>query len=216
MKRQVDWFLIIEVVLISILGYITLKSAVITVHGGEIIVKKQMFFLFLGTLGALFFYLYDYRKILDFVPVLYVLTVSVLIITLVVGKVIHGSKSWINLGVFMLQPSEPAKLVAVLTIGYIVKNTRSDYLNLKTVFKLAFAIGVFVVLILIQPDFGTASVYLVMVVVVLFVLGLDRRIIIVLILLSLFGGIVAWNYVFKPYQKNRILTVINPDPKETR
>ncbi len=211
MKRQVDWFLIIEVIALSVLGYITLKSAVITVQNGDVIVKKQMFFLLLGTIGALFFYFYDYRKLLNFVPVLYALTLLVLLTTLVLGKVIHGSKSWINLGVFMLQPSEPAKLIAILTIGYIAKNTRSNYLTFKTMLKLGFAVGVLLVLILIQPDFGTASVYIVMLVVVLFVLGLDRKVIIILIVFSILGGIFAWNYVFKPYQKNRILTVINPE-----
>ncbi len=211
MKKEIDWFLIIEALLLAFLGYLTLNSAVLTVKGGEVIVKKQFIFLILGFSMALFFFLTDYRKLLDFVPFIYSATLILLVITLLIGKVVHGSKSWINLGFFMLQPSEPAKLVAVLTVGYLVKIDKSVYLNLKTGFKIVFFIGLICLLILMQPDFGTASVFIVMLGVVLFVLGLDRKIIVFLIIFAMLGGLFAWKYVFKPYQRNRILTVINPE-----
>ncbi len=211
MKKEIDWILIFEVIFISLFGYLTLNSAVLTVNGGSVIVKKQFIFLTLGFFLALFFYLIDYRKLLEFVPVIYIATVFLLLITLVIGKVVHGSKSWINFGFFMFQPSEPSKLVAVLTIGYIVKRDRSVYLTFKTALKIVFFVGIICLLILIQPDFGTASIFIVLLAVVLFILGLDKKVILVLIILSVLGGGFAWKYVFKPYQRNRILTVLNPE-----
>ncbi|BBB32126.1 rod shape determining protein RodA [Thermotomaculum hydrothermale] len=211
MKKETDWFLIIEVLLLAFLGYITLTSAVITVKGGDIILKKQSVFLVFGFVLAFFFYMIDYRKLLDFVPFIYVATLILLVLTLIIGKVVHGSKSWLNLGFFMLQPSEPGKLVAILTIGYIAKTEKTDYLTFKMAFKIILFVGLLCVLILLQPDFGTASIYIVLLAVVLFVLGLDKKVIIFLIILAMLGGVFAWKYVFKPYQRNRILTVINPE-----
>ncbi len=211
MKREIDWILIFEVIGLVCFGIITLSSAVETVKGGELIFKKQVIFIALGFFSAIVFFYWDYRKLLDFVPVIYSLTLFLLFITLIIGKVVHGSKSWINLGFFMLQPSEPAKLVAVLTVGYIAKLSKKSELDIKTTAKIVFFIGVICGFILIQPDFGTASIYLVMLAIVLFVLGLNRRIIIFMIILALIGGVFAWKYVFKPYQRNRILTVINPE-----
>jgi len=211
MKKEIDWFLIIEVALLALFGYLTLNSAVLTVKGGSLIIKKQFIFLSLGFFLAMFFFLIDYRKLLDFVPFIYSATLFLLIITLIVGRVVHGSKSWINLGFFMFQPSEPAKLIAILTVGYLVKVDKSAYLNLKTGIKIILFVGLMCMLILLQPDFGTASIYIVMLAVVLFVLGLNRKVIIFLIILAMLGSVFAWKYVFKPYQRNRILTVINPE-----
>ncbi len=211
MKKEIDWFLILEVVILSTLGYITLSSAVMTVKGGDIILKKQFIFLSIGFTLALFFYFIDYRKLLDFVPFLYLASLLLLIVTLVIGKIVHGSRSWINLGFFMLQPSEPSKLIAILTIGYIIKIDKSSYLTFTVAFKITAFVGLICLLILIQPDFGTASIYLVMLAVVLFVLGLDKKIVIFLIIFAILSGIFAWKYVFKPYQRERVLTVINPE-----
>ncbi len=211
MRREVDWVLIFEVLALIFFGLITLNSAVETVRSGEVIFKKQIVFLVMGFFSALLLFYWDYRKLLDFVPIIYSLTLFLLFITLIIGRVIHGSKSWLNLGFFMLQPSEPAKLVAVLTVGYIVKLSKRSELDLKTLIKMVIFIGILCMFILLQPDFGTASIYIVMLAVVLFVLGLNRRIIIFMMILALIGGVFAWKYVFKPYQRNRILTVINPE-----
>lgn len=211
MKRQIDWFLIFEVVLLVIAGFITLKSAVLTVNGGDVIVKKQMVFLSFGFVLSLFLFFYDYRKLLDLVPVLYLATVVLLIITLISGRVVHGSKSWLNLGLFMLQPSEPAKIIAILTVGYIVKNDRNQYLTLKTSIKIIVAILILFLLIILQPDFGTSSVFIVILAIDLFVLGVDRRVIVLFVILFVLASGFSWIYVFKPYQKERILTVLNPE-----
>ncbi len=209
--RHIDWPLIFDVAVIITIGFFTLNSAVLTVKFGDLIIKKQIIFLCLGTAVAFALYMVNYRKLLHFVPFLYGGLIFLLVLTLIAGKVIHGSKSWLNLGFFMLQPSEPGKLIAILTAAYIAGRDKANYLTMKTAVKLIVAVGVLVALILLQPDFGTATVYLVFLAVLLFVLGLDRKIIVFMIIVVLLGGVYSWKYVFKPYQRARILTVINPE-----
>jgi len=129
---------------------------------------------------------------------------------LLVGIEINGSKSWYDLGPINLQPSEITKIGLVITLaaylGDPLRNTRHPRAVLV---PLLLTGGIFI-LILAQPDLGTAMILPTILMSLLFVAGLPWRVLSVLVLLGLMTLPLAWS-VARPYQKERILVFMNPD-----
>ncbi|NOZ13254.1 MAG: rod shape-determining protein RodA [Acidobacteria bacterium] len=211
MKGRFDFLLFLAVLLALALGMVTLSSAAATVKGGDALVSKQLIWICAGlTLGSIA-YIVNYRVWIEFAPVLYGIAMALLVLVLILGTTVHGSRSWLNLGPFRLQPSEPVKLTVLLMLAWLCKGDKSSRLDIRGIFKSAFALGIPVLLILLQPDFGTASTFLVMGAGCVFLLGLRPRVYVILFILLAFVGFGSWHYMFKPYQKERVLTFFNPE-----
>ncbi len=211
MKGKFDFSLFMVVLLILILGMITLSSAAATVKGGDTLISKQLIWICTGLVLGIIAYVVNYRVWIEFAPVLYGIAMVLLILVLVFGTTVHGSRSWLNLGPFRLQPSEPVKLTVLLMLAWLYKGDKSSHLDFRAIFKSVLALGIPVLLILLQPDFGTASTLLVMGAGCMFLLGLRPRVYIILFILIAFVGFGSWHYMFKPYQKERVLTFFNPE-----
>ncbi len=152
----------------------------------------------------------DYRWFKDAVGVIYAVCVLLLVGVLIVGIEINGSKSWYDLGFVNFQPAELAKIGLVITLaaylGDPLRNTRHPRIIVVPLLMT----GLIFLLILQQPDLGTAMILPCVVMSMLFVAGLTWRMIGFLVLLGAMSLPLAWS-VAQPYQKERILVFINPD-----
>jgi rod shape determining protein RodA len=133
---------------------------------------------------------------------------ALLLLTLAVGWVAHGSRRWLKLGELTVQPSEFAKLFAVFLLAYFL----SEYARSEEGRRFFSALGVLIALyipIVLQPDLGTAMVFLALFVTVMWVKPLPRRYLIgffaALVLIALPG----W-FVLKDYQRDRIMAFVHP------
>lgn len=211
MKGRFDFLLLLAVILALTLGMITLSSAAVTVKGGETLISRQLVWICVGlTLGTIAFTV-NYRVWIEFAPVLYGIAMGFLILVLVLGATVHGSRSWLNLGIFRLQPSEPVKLALLLMLAWLFKEDKTSHLSFLAIFKGTLVIFIPVLLILLQPDFGTASTILIMGAGGIFLLGMRPRVYLILFILVAALGFTSWHYMFKPYQKERVLTFFNPE-----
>lgn len=170
------------------------------------------------TLGFIFFVIpcasIDYRNYARYGNFIYGIGVAVLVLVLIVGTDFNGSKRWINLGLFHMQPSELMKVAMVIFIAKMLseKEHREDY-NLKRLLPVIGAILLPMVLIFLEPDLGTALlIALISGVMVLFE-GVKKKTIALLIALLIACAPAAW-FVMHDYQRSRVLTFlqIEDDP----
>src|SRR6267154_987502 len=172
--RDYDWWLLAILAAICALGVIEIYSAT---HGSSLsgMHMKQVRWLVIGF--ALMFVLsrLDYHLILDQAPILYLIGIAALVAVLAVGHTRFGAKRWINVpGIGeLLQVSELVKLIIIIVLARFFAEVRSDQLDLRDLIKAGLLVGGPLVLILKQPDLGTALVLIPLLVVGAFLAGLQ-------------------------------------------
>lgn len=172
--------------------------------------SKQVLFLGLGLAVAAVLLAIDYRILLQYSPGLYGISLLALIWLPLFGRRIAGAKSWIRLfGGFQLQPSEFVKLSTALLVAWILENDDRAFLRRRSIGALTFAVGMPMLLILLQPDLGVAMTYAPFLLAALFLGGLKARWWALLIVSGLLVVGSSW-FVLKDYQKDRIRTFLDP------
>jgi rod shape determining protein RodA len=180
---------------------------------------KQIFWIAAGLVAMFLFSKIDYHRLLDWVPWAYGVCMVALLAVLAVGQKVLGARRWIKLGPMHFQPSEWVKLVLILAVARYFANLGGRSLTWKDIFKAFALVGVPLLLVLKQPDLGTALTYTPILVAGLFLGGINLRQALILSTcgLVLVGGVWSSGKLLKPYQKARLTSFINPDndPKGT-
>ncbi len=217
--RDFDWMLLTLVLLVSVISVLEIKSA--TLHtkfrGFD---HKQIGFLLVG-IGLMFLISrIDYHRLVEIAPWAYGISLAMLVAVNLVGSKVMGARRWINLGGGVhFQPSEWVKLVLILAVARYFWGLAGRDLTWKEIGKAFALVGVPMLLVLKQPDLGTALTYFPVLVVGLFLGGIRIRQVAVLLLgfAILVGGAWMSGKRLKPYQMARLTSFINPntDPKGT-
>jgi len=215
-KKHIDYFLLISVIAISIFGIIMIYSASsiwaeFKFHDAFKYVKHQSLFFFVGLI-----IMNIATKInLEFLKKKsnLILGVCFLLLALVlipgIGSVRNGSRSWFGIGGFGIQPSEFAKIgLIIYTAKYLEKNQRNMKDVKKGALPIFIVIGVFFLLIMLEPDFGTAMVIALTLICLIFISGLKISFFVKLGILGL-AGIVGL-IIAAPYRMARIVSFLNP------
>jgi rod shape determining protein RodA len=158
--------------------------------------------------------LIDYQVIANLYRGIYIIVLLMLVGLNIMGVVRGGAQSWFEIGPFGLQPSEFAKITMIIVFAKILAKDDEDDL-LKTL-KLGDYVKAFLylipplVLIVLQPDFGTAMVFMVMLGTLLFIAGLSYKLLLSLVIAVGIAVPVVYNFLLDEYQQNRILVFLNP------
>ncbi len=211
--QNFDWVMVAAVLVVALLGLLNLYSASYLNRGfGASAFIKQVYYYLLG-FGVIFcIILVDYKALVKWNYPIYLLTVVLLLAVLLIGGEAGGAQRWLNLGFFRLQPSEPAKLMLVISLAsyYYRKDTGKGFTVKELLLPMALTAVPFV-LILLQPDLGTGLMLgFIFVSVTLFVKLKWST----LATLAGFGCSLVplvWLYYLKPYQRQRIMTLLSPD-----
>lgn len=211
--RDFDWVLLGFVVALSVLSVLEIRSATAHTkfHGFD---EKQIGFLLIGMLLMFAMSLVDYHRLVDLAVPAYAVSIASLLAVLAVGTRVMGGKRWIKLpGGIHFQPSEWVKLVLIVVVARFFWQLRGKELTWKEIAKAFALVCVPMLLVLKQPDLGTALTYFPILICGLFLGGLRARQAAVLLLgFALLGG-VAWKSgkLLKPYQKARLTSFRDPD-----
>lgn len=207
--RDFDWWLLLMVVAICGLGVVDIYYAT---HSGSLAGMhwKQLAWIGVGFACLLALSFIDYHKILDNAPILYMVGLTGLALVLFIGKTRFGSKSWLDLGMFDLQVAEPVKLIIIVVLARFFSEVRTETLSLLDLLKAGFLTAVPVVLILLQPDFGTAMMIVPALLVGAFLAGLQWKHVAAFAVVAALLLPVGWHSL-KPYQKQRIETFLDPE-----
>lgn len=172
---------------------------------------RQAVWLVLG-LSAMFVAIsFDYHYIDRLAYPFYGAMLVLLVLVIVIGHSGGGSQRWINLGFFRLQPSEPAKLaIVVLMAKYFQTDEPPKGYSLRDLWVPFALVAPLIVLTLIQPDLGTAIILGVVFISMILMGGLRLRSFSYLVAAGIAGLPIGWQFL-KVYQRNRILTFLDPD-----
>ena len=214
--RDIDWGMLVIVLVICALGVMQIFSAA---HGTawQDAWWKQMVWVAAGLLLMWVASAVDYHSLMQHITALYLMSVALLVTVLLIGKQAFGSTRWIPLAPgFHLQVSEFVKLVIILLVARYMTELHSDTLETRELLKVLGLIGVPMLLIVKEPDLGTALTYLPILAVGAFLAGLNWRYlaaVAVLVVLVLPIGI----HFLQPYQKARLVSFLDPerDPRGT-
>jgi rod shape determining protein RodA len=205
---HIDWAMLAAVMAIALIGLAQIYSAT---GGSTSIYHTQIYGITLGLIAMIVCLSIDYRSLADKSHIIYIGVVLLLVYVLFFGAVRGGSRRWIDLGVFNLQPSEFAKATVALVLAKYFGDsrrgapTRSDLL-------IAGAITAVPLLVIIrQPDLGTAVTLLPILFAVAYVAGMPMRIFGVLALIGVLAAPVVWKFALHDYQKERISTFLDPE-----
>jgi len=213
--QNVDWLLLASALAVVGLGLVTLWTLA-PGRGGSAVAWRQLSWLAIGLLALVVVASVDYRTLVRAAPALYVAGLGLLVFVMIAGRTVSGARRWLPLGPVSLQPSELFKLIFILTVVWAFTSRWAQPRSWGT---LALPLGLLAVpflLIVKQPDLGSAAVLLPVAVVLLVGAGARLKAIGWLSLAGVVGAPLAW-LVLKDYQRERILVYLDPvrDPLGT-
>jgi len=208
--RDFDWLLLIFVLMICGLGVMEIHSA--TMHtkfaGAHI---RQVYWVLGGVAGMFLISFLNYQALLEKVHWMYIVAVASLVSVLIFGQKYLGARRWIKMpGGNHFQPSEWVKLILILAVAKYFADLHQRELSWTDFLKAGALVGVPMLMVLAQPDLGTALTYMPIAIMGLFLGGLRLKQAVTVLLLAGLMMPLAWHKL-KPYQKERLVSFMEPE-----
>ncbi len=205
---NIDWGLIATAFAIILIGLACLYSS--AGESNPAIFYKQIIWILVGILTMAVVFIIDYRVLMYSAWPLYLFVIISLLLVLVIGREISGARRWISLGPMGIQPSELAKITVIIWMAYWgeTKKHIQGY-GIRELIVPAFFILIPIVLILTEPDLGTAGIVAFIALIMFLLLGIRRSTLISMSILFISVMPFAWMSL-KEYQRLRILSFFDP------
>lgn len=214
--RHIDAALLAAVVALVGFGALMIYSA--TRHNDDpaFFIKRHALFLVLGIGVMVVSAVIDYRKLRDWVPMLYGgITFLLLAVLTPLGTEVNGTQGWFQIGSIQLQPSEFAKVIVIIAVASYLSHAEQP-LDLRQLVTALLIIGVPMGLIMLQPDIGTVLVFSVIGLAMLLIGGVRLRHLVILILIGVTGvAVLLHSDALEDYQVARLTSFINPEDAES-
>src|SRR5216684_4849673 len=205
---RLDVNLLTTALLIAGIGCVLVYSA--TYFGPDApLFRRQVFWTGIGIVLMLIFAAIDYHVMLEISPFLYGIGLALLVYVLVWGRLTRHVCSWIHIGGFQFQPSEFMKIFTALLIAKYFDSNDHAYLNLRNFIAVMAILGAPMLLIAVQPAFGSAASFLPLVGVAMYFGGIKPRYWVIAILCGLIALPAGWHFL-KPFQRERIKIFLDP------
>jgi rod shape determining protein RodA len=207
-----NWTYLLLILLLAVVGIANMYSATSSwTTAAQPVYLKQLYWLGIGVVIVLFVCLFDYRHLEYLSFPMYGGNLLLLLLVMVVGKTSMGATRWINLGGLNVQPSEIMKIVIIIVLArYFSEKSHLRGFNLKELIVPGLILGVPALMIMKQPDLGTALLVLSIGATMALFAGVQRSTIIFLGLSGVAAAGGGW-FLLRNYQKQRILTFLNPE-----
>jgi len=209
--RDFDWVLLLFVLAICGLGIMEIYSATLTTKFVGVHIKQVYWIL--GGVGLMFIVsLIDYHALLDNVHWFYLVSLGSLIAVLLFGKKYLGARRWIQMpGGQHFQPSEWVKLILILAMAKYFADMYQKDASVADIVKAGAIVGIPMLMVLKQPDLGTALTYIPVLIMALILGGLRLKHAMVIMLAGALLLPVVWHFGLKPYQKERLISFREPE-----
>jgi len=216
--KHVDVVLVSCVAAVSVLGALMILSSTRGTDPDAYdtsFLRRQVLFIAAGVVGMVLITLVDYRRLRDFAWLPYVAALVSLVLVVAVGEEVRGTQAWFQIGAFQLQPAEFAKVAVILAVASLLAG-REVPLRARWVAAALVLISVPVALIMLQPDLGTALVFIAIALGMLLMAGARARHIVVLVAVGVVGVVGVLNSdLLEDYQRDRLANFLQPnDPDD--
>ena len=211
--KNIDYVLIFLAFACTVFGCVAISSAVKTYDGGFKFVLIQSVAAVMGIALAAFIACFNFENFSQYTKFIYIICILFLVSVLILGtgRESTGSKSWIRLGPIGIQPSEIVKIGFIITFSKLCESYSEEINKPKNVLKLLCHALLILSLIMLQPDFGTAMVFIVIIAGILFAAGISYKYIVSAFVVVGASVPLAWNFFLREYQKNRIRVLLDPE-----
>lgn len=208
---KIDKTLFIAITALILIGLIIIFSTSYSSAGTDFLnFKKQFVFSVAGIILMFVASFFDYRALKNWTGVFYIFACFILAAVLYSGSLIRGASSWFNFGFFNFQPAEFVKIIVIIILAKYLSQPADYSSDLKKIAISGIYLSLPVLLIIFQPDFGSALVIIFVWFAMLFVIGINKKCMAMILILGLSISALSWSYVLKDYQKDRIITFANP------
>lgn len=212
-SKKLNRILLVTVLLLSIIGILMIYSATNNIeysyfyHNSYL---RQLFWILIGFIVMFIISKVNYVVWIEISYKLYFFALFLLVLLFIVGKSKFGGLRWFHLGPFSFQPSEFCKVVLILSLTRFIVDNKGKIELIYGLLKTFLMIAIPLVLIVIQPDLGTALIFIPVCFFVLLVGGVRVKYLICSFLSLLILSPLFW-HLLKDYQKRRLISFINPE-----
>ncbi len=206
--QNVDWALLAIAVGLVVMSAVTLASLHVGRAGGSVVVRQLVWFL-VGLVALILLGSLDYRRLVRAAPAIYLLGLAGLVAVFVLGRTVSGARRWVVFGPLSIQPSELFKVCFLLMVVWAITSRWAQPVGKTTLALTLPIVAVPIVLIIKQPDLGTALLLVPVLGILLVGAGMRLRLLGGLALAALAAMPLAW-LALKEYQRERILVFLDP------
>jgi len=204
---DIDWILFISVLFLLFAGLITMYSFV----GDNYYANRQIIWIVASLLIFFIFSLIDWRFLKDsWLLVILFFIASLVLLILFGGSQIKGAKSWISLATVSIQPADFVKILLILILSKYFSKRHIEIAHIKHLLITGVYAAIPFLLILFQPDFGSAMIIFSIWLGMIIVSGASRKHLLWIFSLCVVSFIFLWFFVFLPHQKQRIISFLDP------
>jgi rod shape determining protein RodA len=217
--KRIDWNFVLVILALNLVGLINLYSATHGPHSADVepLFLNQIVWLAAGWSCFFISTLVDYSYISRIAYVTFFLNLGAILYVTFYGKVALGAQRWIDLGFFHYQPSETMKLCLIMVMAKIlaIRSTHGPGMGLKQLLWPLFIMGVPFVLVVEQPDLGTAMMLAAIGGTMILFCKIRKSILATCVIAAMVALPVAWKYALRDYQRARVENFLSPsnDPR---
>lgn len=207
-RFSIDWIMLFSATVMVFFGLVTMNSFV----GINYYFEKQLIWLVVAILTFWITSLVDWSflKRTQVLVALFGVLLAVLGFLLVAVKAVKGAQSWIDFGLFSFQPTDFAKLLLILILAKYFSRRHVEIAHIRHIIVSGVYAFILFSLVALQPDFGGAIIIACVWLGMVLVSGISKKHLLILGTCGVIVFALLWNFGFKDYQKNRILTFIHP------
>ncbi|MDD5068460.1 MAG: FtsW/RodA/SpoVE family cell cycle protein [Candidatus Pacebacteria bacterium] len=206
--QSIDWVLFFATIPIIAAGLITMNSFV----SESYFFNKQLISILFALAVFFIFSRIDFRFLrrTRVVIILFGISVGSLALLFLLGITSRGAQSWFRIGLFAFQPADIAKLVLIIILAKYFSRRHIEIAHVRHIFVSGLYAFALFVLVLLQPDLGSAVILFLVWFGMVLVSGISKKHLFLVFMIGVVSFFGLWHYAFKPYQKERIKNFINP------
>ncbi len=206
--KRIDWLLFGAATLLVAAGTATMNSFV----GVSPFFERQIIWAIFSIVCFFILSFIDFRflKRSGILVALFLGSCALLTSLLLFGQFVNGARSWINLGFFSFQPTDPVKIVLILILAKYFSRRHVEIANIRHILLSGFYAFAIFILVFLQPDFGSSLIIFAIWLGMVLVSGISKKHLAIVFFVGLASLALLWTSVFQEYQKKRILSFIHP------
>ena len=209
--KRIDWMLVFFIIPIILAGLVTMKSFAPLEDAGNFF-SKQIIWVLLSLAVFFVFSFIDFRFLrkTETLVGLFLFFCGLLVVLLLAGAMVKGAQSWFSFAGLSFQPSDIMKIILVLILSKYFSRRHVEIKDIKHIFISAFYALVPFILVLLQPDFGSAMIIFLIWFGMVLVSGISKTHLFLVMASGALAFFLLWTFAFAPYQKARIANFLNP------
>ena len=208
--KNIDYLLFFTIILLLALSLSVLYSLQFNTEVSNLVFRKQVIFSIIGILLFFIFSKINYKVYFTYSKLIYVLGILSLLLVLLLGTEIKGTTGWIKLGSIGIQPVEFIKIALIIYLARFFAENGDKFKLFRYILISGIISSLYVILVMIQPDLGSALVLLGIWIIMLLFTGIQKKHFLYLLSTAIIIITFSWFFIFKTYQKARILTFFDP------